>query len=303
MTFETWAKELLCRELKSQGTVLYVRKPRDGKGWYCATPNGFLLRVEADKERFGYFGINYEIMPLVGRVYEAKPGDPGDPIVSMGLKQSATTDYAARSGFFFQHKINSLQTKSIGERETDELVVEMICNFLNPLFASLTSYENYCKAAIETCLGFMVQPEARRKEVAHGLFYRTPGVDFFPPLYDQSEFPPNYPWFTNRINQMPYVYAFLGKYDDALTRICAWRQDQMQSLESACARGFYANREEAYSRQKQYIENEDREIEVAMKEKNVARIQEILSENYQRNRQLIYERIGLEIPDEYDRIE
>lgn len=303
MTFETWAKELLCRELISPGTVHYVRKPRDCQGWYCATPNGFLLHVEAAKESFGYFGINYEIMPLTGRVYEVEPGFLGDPIVSMGLKLSATTDCAIRSGFPFQHKIDFLRTKSIGECETNELVVEMIHNYLNPLFASLTSYESYCKSAIEAMLIPMVQSEAKRKALAEGLFHRTPGVAFFPPFYDHREYPPNFPWFTARINQMPCVYAFLGQYDDALVRIRDRRQKQLQSLESARARGSYANREEAYLAQRQYIETEDREIEVAMEEKNVARIQEILSENYQRNRQLIYERIGLEIPDEYDRIE
>ena len=146
----------------------------------------------------------------------------------------------------------------------------------------------------------MVQSEAKRKALAEGLFHRTPGVAFFPPFYDYSEYPPNFPWFTARINQIPYVYAFLGKYDDALARIRGRRQKQLQSLESARARSSYANREEAYLAQRQYIETEDREIEVAMEEKNVARIQEILSENYQRNRQLVYERIGLEIPEKYE---
>lgn len=300
MTFETWAKELLCRELKSPGTVHYVRKPRSFQGWYCATPYGFLLHVEAAKESFGYFGINYEIMPLTGRVYEVEPNFLGDPIVSMGLKLSATTDCAISSGFPFQHKIDFLRTKSIGERETDELVAEVIHNYLNPLFASLTSYESYCKSAIEGMLIPMVRSEAKRKALAEGLFHRTPGVAFFPPFYDHREYPPNFPWFTAKINQMPYVYAFLGKYDDALARIRDRRQKLLQSLESARARGSYANREEAYLAQRQYIETEDREIEVAMEEKNVARIQEILSENYQRNRQLIYERIGLEIPEKYE---
>lgn len=296
MTFETWAKELLCRELKSPGTVHYVRKPRDFRGWYCATPNGFLLHVEAAKESFGYFGINFEIMPLVGRITEASEDLPYVPPVSMGLMLSATTDYAARSGFPFCSKIDFLKTKSIGEGETEELLVEMIHNYLNPLFASLTSYENYCKSAIEAMLIPMVQSEAKRKALAEGLFHRTPGVAFVPPFYDLWEYPPNFPWFTTRINQMPYVYAFLGKYDDALARIRGRRQERLQSLELTRARGSYENREEAYLAQRQYIENEDREIEVAMEEKNVARIQEILSENYSRNRTIILQRIGLEIP-------
>lgn len=303
MTFETWAKELLCRELKSPGTVHYVRKPRNFQGWYCATPYGFLLHVEAAKESFGYFGINCEIMPLVGRITEAREDLPYIPPVSMGLMMSATSDYAARSGFPFRSEISFLKTKSIDEGKTEELIVEMIHNYLNPLFASLTSYESYCKSAIEAMLIPMVQSEAKRKALAEGLFHRTPGVEFFPPFYDQSEMPAGYSWFTRRINQMPYVYAALGKFEEALTEIRVRRQARMESVEFNYSIGTYANREDEYLAEKQRIENEDHEIEVAMEEKNVARIQEILSENYQRNRQLIYERIGLEIPDEYDRIE
>ena len=103
--------------------------------------------------------------------------------------------------------------------------------------------------------------------------------------------------------QMPYVYAALGKVEEALTEIRVRRQARMESVEFNYSIGTYANREDEYLAEKQRIENKDHEIEVAMEEENVARIQEILSENYQRNRQLIYERIGLEIPDEYDRIE
>lgn len=296
MTFETWAKELLCRELKSPGTVHYVRKPRDSRGWYCATPNGFLLHVEAAKESFGYFGINFEIMPLVGRITEASEDLPYVPPVSMGLMLSATTDYAARSGFPFRSKIDFLKTKSIGEGETEELLVEMIHNYLNPLFASLTSYENYCKSAIEAMLIPMVRSEEKRKALAEGLFHRTPGVAFFPPFYDHRGYPPNFPWFTARINQMPYVYAALGKFEEALTEIRVRRQACMESVEFNYSIGTYANREDEYLAEKQRIENEDHEIEVAMEEKNVARIQEILSENYSRNRTIILQRIGLEIP-------
>lgn len=102
---------------------------------------------------------------------------------------------------------------------------------------------------------------------------------------------------------MPYVYAALGKFEEALTEIRVRRQARMESVEFNYSIGTYANREDEYLAEKQRIENKDHEIEVAMEEKNVARIQEILSENYQRNRQLIYERIGLEIPEKYETYE
>ena len=106
------------------------------------------------------------------------------------------------------------------------------------------------------------------------------------------------PW----ISKQERKYS-LGKFEEALTEIRVCRQARMESVEFNYSIGTYANREDEYLAEKQRIENKDHEIEVAMEEKNVARIQEILSENYQRNRQLIYERIGLEIPEEYDRIE
>ncbi len=298
MTFETWAKELLCKELKNQGTMIYVRKPRERQGWYCATPNGFLLHVEAEKIRFGDFRIKYEIMPLIGRIAEAVKGAPYVPSVSMGMNYDMALDYIGKFGYSYNHNSRLLRSKSIGEGATDEIVVDMIRNYLNPLFESLTSYENYCKAAIEIMLFHNKDIDVnKRKEIAQMLFDRRPDVGIDPPVYYRDNYPSDYPWFAQKINQMPYVYALLGKYEDALAKIRGIRHVRMKSLEYNYTIGTYTNRMDNSLSQKQKKENEDHEIETAMQEKDIVRIRNILEANYQRNRELIYERLGIEIPE------
>ena len=297
MTFETWAKELLCEELKNQGTMIYIRKPRERQGWYCATPNGFLLHVEAEKVRFGCFRINYEIMPLIGRIFEAVNDTPS---VSMGMNYDMSMEYIFKFGSFsHDHKCLNLKSKCIGESETDETVVDMIRNYLNPLFDSLTSYEDYCKTAIEITLFHKNDVDIKkRKEIAQMLFDHRQAAGIEVPINFRENYPIDYPWYTQRINQMPYVYAFLGKYEEAIAQICGIRQVRMEGIERTYAQGYY--KEDTYLKQKQILENENHEIEVAMQERDIALVNEILAANYQRNRTLIYEYIGMELPDEFN---
>lgn len=295
MTFETWAKELLCKELKNQGTMVYIRKPRDRQGWYCATPNGFLLHVEAEKIRFGFFRINYEIMPLVGRIYE---GVGDNPPVSMGMNYDMALDYMFKFGDApLDHKSRNLKTKYIGESETDETVVDMIRDYLNPLFDSLTSYENYCKAAIEIMLFPRDDVDrAKRKEVAQKLYENPHDVQLEMSAMLRESYPADYPWYAQRINQMPYVYAFLGKYEAALAMIRGLRHARLKAIKNNYEYGCLT--ENRYLQDKREIEIENHEIEAAMLANDTALIHELLSANYQRNRTLIRERLGLELPEE-----
>ena len=294
MTFETWAKELLCKELKNQGTMVYIRKPRERQGWYCATPNGFLLHVDAEKMRFGFFRINYEIMPLIGRIWEGV-GDIHP--ATMGMNYDMALDYIFKfGGDPLEHKSQNLKTKCIGEMETDEVVVDMIRSYLNPLFDSLTSYEDYCKAAIEIMLFPREDVDrTKRAEVAQMLYENPHDVQLEMSAMLQERYPPDYPWYTQRINQMPYVYAYLGKYEEALAEIRGLRHVRLQVSKNSYEFGYIS--ENAYLQDKQRIEKENYEIEAAMLAKDPALVHELLSANYQRNRTLIRERLGLEIPE------
>lgn len=294
MTFETWAKELLCKELKNQGTMVYIRKPRERQGWYCTTPNGFLLHAEAEKVSFGFFRINYEIMPLVGRIYEAVGNNPP---VSMGGNDDMAFDYIFKFGSFsHDHKSLNLRSKCIGESETDETVIDMIRNYLNPLFDSLSSYEDYCKDAIEIMLSYRDDVDRKkRKEVAKMLYENPHDVQVEMSAELRRRYPADYPWYAQRINQMPYVYAFLGKYEEALAWIRGGRHVRLQVSQNAYELGDYTENE--YLQDKQRIEEEDREIETAMQTGDTALVHKILLSNYQRNRTLIRERIGLELPE------
>ena len=299
MTFETWAKELLCKELKNQGVITYIRKPHHLQGWYCATPNGFLLHVEPEKTSFGYFRINYEIMPLIGRIIEPSIDLPRIPDVTMCSVRDADYDYIGKFNYSFDHPCISLKTRSIGENVTDQTVVDIIRDYLNPLFDSLTSYENYCKAAIETKLFYVERNIEKRKELAQGLFDHGYNIGIDPPAHYQDNYPTDYPWFADNISQMPYVYAFLGKHEEVLAKIRGVRQFRINLLENSRARGEYIYRMEQYLGEKHRLENEKHEIEEALQEGNTAYIHEILLENYRRNRDFIYKCIGLKIPKEY----
>ena len=295
MTFETWAKELLCKELKEQGTTIYVRKPKHLQGWYCATPYGFLLHVEAEKIHVGYFRIKYEIMPLIGRLFDPIDAVPVAPRVSMGYSTDVATDYIRKFDYSIDHDCLSLKTHSIGESATDETVVDMIRNFLNPLFDSLTSYENYCKGAIEMPFYNEVKDVNKRKELAQMLFDCGLAAGISRPVYYRDNFPMDYPWYTLRINQMPYVYALLGKYEEALAGIHGLREVRLRSAEFTYEEGCWTK--DVYLEEVNLIENRCREIEESMQKKDIVRIRNILEANYQRNRELIYKLLGLEIPE------
>ncbi len=297
MTFETWAKELLCKELKNQGTMVYIRKPRERQGWYCPTPNGFLLHVEAEKIRFGLFRINYEIMPLVGRIRE---GVGDNPPVSMGMNYDVAGDYVWKIGSAsIEHKSHWLNSKCIGESETDETVIDMIRDYLNPLFDSLTSYEAYCKESIEIMLHSRADVDRKKwKEVAQMLYENPHDVQLEMSAMLSERYPPDYPWYAQRINQMPYVYAFLGKYEEALAELRGIKHVRLQVSKNSYEYGYIT--ENRYLQDKQRIEEENHEIETAMQEKDTVRVKNILEANYQRNRELIYERLGLELPSTGD---
>jgi hypothetical protein len=294
MTFETWAKELLCRELKKQGTMVYIRKPRERQGWYCTTENGFLLHVEAEKISFGFFRINYEIMPLVGRITEAVGNNPP---VSMGMNYDVAHEYLFKFGRYSpDHKSLNLRSKCIGESETDETVIDMIRNYLNPLFDSLLSYEDYCKDAIEIMVSYRTDVDRKKKkEVAKMLYENRHDIQVEMSAELRKTYPADFPWYAQRINQMPYVYAFLGKYEEALAWIHGIRHARLEVSQYNYEHGY--STENDHLQYKQILEEEDREIEVAMQTGDTALVQEILLSNYQRNRTLIRERIGLEFPE------
>lgn len=298
MTFETWAKELLCKELKNQGEMFYIRKPSIYQGWYCLTPTGFLLRVKPEKISYGFFRFNYEIMPLVGRIVDAPKDYPHALGVTMeGCFSDTAYGYAWKFSHPFGHKSTSLRTKKIEEDETKEIVLDMIHNFLNPLFDSLTSYENYCKALIEIRLYPMERNEIKRRELVKRLFDHGVNAGVDRGEFCRSEFPIDYPWFADRINQMPYVYALLGKFDEALAMIRGIRKVRLGVIEFNYEIGTYTNRMDDYLKAVQDTKSKNHEIETAMQEKDIDGIRNILEANYQRNRELIYERIGFEIPE------
>ncbi len=298
MTFETWAKELLCKELKDQGTTIYVRKPKHLQGWYCATPSGFLLHVEAEKTRFGYFRINYEIMPLIGRFFDPTDAVPVVPYVSMGMNTDVAWDYIRKFDYPADHDCKSLRTHSIGESATDDTVVAMVRNYLNPLFESLTSYENYCKGAMEIYPFYNeIKEVSKRKELSQMLFDCGLSAGISRPAYYRDNFPMDYPWYTLRINQMPYVYALLGKYEEALAQIRGIREVRLRLQSAEYTHEQCPYTEDVYLEQVQLIKNRCREIEEAMQKKDIVRIRNILEANYQRNRELIYKLLGLKIPE------
>lgn len=294
MTFKTWSKELLCKELKNQGKMLYIRKPDTLQGWYCFTPSGLLLHVEPEKIRYGFFRFNYEIMPLVGR-FGGSEYLPHDSAVTMDGSRDVAYDYTSKFEYPFGHKSRSLKTKEIRESATNEVALEMIHNYLNPLFDSLTSYENYCKSSIEIRLYPMERNEIKRRKLVELLFTHGINAGINRGEFCPSEYPADYPWFADRINQMPYVYALLGKFEDALAMIHGIRHVCLQATQNSYQLGYTT--ENNYLKNVKIIESKDCEIEVAMQEKDIVRVRSILEANYQRNRKLIYERLGLEISE------
>lgn len=298
MTFERWAKELLCKELKSQGTTYYIKKSIVNQGWYCLTPTGFLLHVYADKQRFGNFEIKYEIMPLIGRITELSADFPIPKAykipVAMGVGYDVRFLYKRK---FCHKKLISLRSADIELPQTYENAKKMICDYLNPLFDSLNSYENYCKATIEIELYTSERDERKRKHMAQLLFDRGIEAGINRENHCPEEYPEYYPWYASYTTAMPYVYAALGKYEVALAHIRAIREVRMQVLTNAYKRGDYAKNPDMFLKKMEELKRDDNEIEMAMQANDAELVKQILENNYRRNQELIRESLGIEIPE------
>lgn len=300
MTFERWAKELLCDELKNQGTTYYIKKPSARQGWYCVTPTGFLLHVKAEKGRNGFFGICYEIMPLIGKLLEyPKIFSLTRPLpVGMGTITDMALLYTRKFGLdYCNDECSHLRSAEIDLPKTRETAEEMIRNYLNPLFDSLSSYESYCKAAIEIELYVCERDKVKRRQMAQLLF--DCGLDAGVDREDHcsQDSPIYYPWYARHTTAMPYVYAALGKYEAALAHIRAIREMRMKTLTNAYERGDYAKRTDVYWERMDELKRDDNEIEMAMQANDAELVKEILEKNYRRNKEIVHKQLGIDLPE------
>ena len=298
MTFERWSKDLLCKELKAQGDVYYIKKPIRRKGWYCVIPTGFLLRVEAEKINYGFFRLNYEVMPFVGRIVVPPNRMLSRGSVAMGNLTDAARPYMKKFGFDpLNHKCTELRRDEIHLPETYDTAADIIRNFLNPLFDSISTYESYAKAAIEIELYTKEQDEARRKEMVQRLFGQgiAAGVDRTGNC--PKDYPQSFPWYARQTTAMPYVYAALNKYEAALAYIRSIRELRMQALDRNRDMVFFQNRMEEYCARAESLKRENCELETALQTSDTDRVKEILQKNYERNRDLVREMLGIELPE------
>lgn len=290
MKFDKWAKDILIRELKPNDNVSYLPK----RGWYSATSTGFLLRVELRKRSFGQFLVEYEIMPLVAPLFVSAD----KTLLTMGFPRDAIADYQMTTHIHNIDIYSLFRRNAIHLPEINETCAAIIRHYLNPQFESLSSYERYRKESITGFCRIVYQGLgdqeicALSKQLINGKVpdnMRNPDIE--------GNYPSNYPWYTNFMNQMPYVYAMLGRYEEALSKIRGQRQNKIHGIEFNFKMGFITK--ETFDTRIQEANAEDAEIEQAMATSDVALCRTVLDRNYQKNRSLIREHLGLDLPESY----
>lgn len=290
MTFDRWAKELLLNELKCNGEVKYDKKG----GWYCYS-SGFLLRVAVEKISFGFFRINYEVMPLVAKL---RNEFRHQYLIMFGI-EDAEQFYCKIKNFSLAQRADSpLQRSKIELPETYEVAASIICEFLNPFFNSLTSYRQYCIECID--LQFMLldigADASERRQLAIDSFEH--GAPSNKEIEEDPLYAKGYPWHTIRMTELPYVYAALGKYEEAVTAIRTLRSRCIELDQSTYENGYITKAD--YESRIEKENKRDAEIEQAMAANDHARCKAILDKNYQENRIMIREHLGFELPETWE---
>lgn len=288
MTFQRWAKELLMKEMDCEGQITYNRE----NGWCCLTATGFLLRAKFEKIRFGNFRLNYEIMPLVGGIGKTPTG------TLTAYERDAKIDYDNIRGLSMdERRLNSLETAAFESPKTYESAAEIIHDFLNPLFQSLQSYREYCINCIYMLMLWKnvgTQESDRRKLAADYFDNRLP-VDR---ALKDPNYPSYYPSHTVLTTSMRYVYAAMDKYQEALDEIRGIKDKIVDVIRMNYKWGYITKGDMVSDIQEAMQENAD--LEQAMVENDHTQCMEILNRNYQKNRILIKETLGFDLPSSID---
>lgn len=209
MTFNSWAKQLILGEIKSKGQATYTKQ-----GWFCATTTGFLLHVGFEKISFGFFRISCNIMPLVAPLNEDYKGI----YMNMGAAMDAGFEYYNRIGLpLFERP--EFKSKEFESSEVSESCIAVIRHYVNPLFEKLDSLQSYCIQSIRDTCDYVYGSHSsqERNLIANDLFRKGYSDGIEKPSIWNDIVEPDYVWYAERINGLPFVYAALGKYKEALT--------------------------------------------------------------------------------------
>ena len=269
MTYNAWAKELILNHMENFGETTYHKNE-----WYCATPAGFLLNVQFEKVRMGFFRIGYNIMPLVAPLNEDYQGI----YMSMESDLDAGIDFFSDMGYTLD-EWPEFKVKEYESPKTGENCITVLRNYLNPLFSKMDSLHSCCMQGLQRiCDGVYASrsPEERHR-IAEDLFLKgySEGAET-PSTWPDA--PADFPWYGGRIPGFPFVYAALGKYEAASAWLrYLYRSYRMDRPTAALYKAMLNNsREECTG---------------------------VLDQIYQKNRTAIKNTLGLNLPAQFPELQ
>lgn len=248
-----------------------------------------------EKISFGFFRINYEVMPLVAKL---RNEFRHQYLVMFGIEDTEQFYCKIKNFSLTQRAASPLQRSKIELPETYEAAASIIREFLNPFFNSLASYRQYCIEciALQFMLLDMGADDSERRQFAIDSFEH--GAPSNKKIEEDPLYAKGYPWHTIRITGLPYVYAALGKYEEAVTAIRALRSRCIELDQSTYEKGYITEAEYKVRIEKE--NKKDAAIEQAMASNDHERCKAILDKNYQENRIMIREYLGFEIPETWE---
>lgn len=268
----SWLNELYQRCIHFDGRSVITHG-----GFYGVTSGGLLLKLKACRYRGENFAFVYEAMPLIVPI----TGCPEKHEVTSCGEINANADYCHQMGWEifdeaarpYMNLRDAPASLPLLERRCADILRLVDQRFRT--LCDIRDYADFCKSRYAA-----LSEEQRRAGI--------------------SAYPADYPAVGNMFcgnGGYVYVCTFFGEAAAALARIRGERQYLRQVLDNSFASGYTAP--DAYARECAETNGLYKEVEQALSANDLPACEAVLEKNYQKNRQLLSERLGFSLPESY----